>query len=131
TIAGQVKAGELVGVRAEGRHNWSVGVVRWVQQTQSSTQLGIQVVTRHAVPVGIAIVHKSGGFSEYLRALQLPALKARNQPATLITNAISFREYNEVRVYRPRARAEDTNQTDQSFQLSQKLFSTGGFCQFV
>ena len=30
-IPNQVKAGELLGIRDEGRQKWSVGVVRWVQ----------------------------------------------------------------------------------------------------
>lgn len=125
-IPGQLKAGELLGLREEGRHKWALGVVRWVQQTRDSTQMGVQVLAPHAVPVGIAVIQKTGGFSEYLRALQLPALKAINQPATLITNAISFREYNKVRIYHAAASA----QPESTCQLTQKLFSTGAFCQF-
>lgn len=128
-IPSQVKAGELMGLREEGRQKWSVGVVRWVQQTQGATQLGIQVIAPQATPVGIAIVHKTGGFSEYLRALQLPALKAVNQPATLLTNAVSFREYNKVRLYSAGDRTHQPQET--TVQLTQRLFSTGAFSQFA
>jgi hypothetical protein len=128
-IPSQVKAGELIGLREEGRQKWSVGVVRWVQQTQGATQLGIQVIAPHATPMGIAIVHKTGGFSEYLRALQLPALKAVNQPATLLTNAVSFREYNKVRLYSSGDHAHESHES--TVQLTQRLFSTGAFSQFT
>lgn len=125
-IPGQLKAGELLGLREEGRQKWALGVVRWVQRTRDSTQIGVQVLAPHAIPIGIAVVQKTGGFSEYLRALELPALKAVNQPATLLTNAISFREYDKVQVYY----AGDRAQTEPTRQLTQKLFSTGAFCQF-
>src|SRR5690606_40354429 len=85
----QLKAGELVGLREQGRSKWSIGVVRWVHQTKSSSQMGIQLLGPGATPLGIALLHKTGDYSEYLRALQLPALKAINQPATLLTNAVS------------------------------------------
>lgn len=127
----QVKAGELVGIRESGRQKWGVAVVRWVQQTRHATQLGIQVLAPHVTPVGIAIVHKTGGASEYLRALQLPALKAVNQPATLLTNAVSFREYNKVRVYYPVEQLQSSQQAELSVQLTQKLFATGAFCRFA
>lgn len=127
----QVKAGELLGLREEGRQKWNIGVVRWVQQAQDSTQLGIQILAPHAVAVAVAILHKTGEYAEYLRALALPSLKAINQPATLITNAISFREYNKVRLYRAPDSAGASQVEQQTLQLTQKTFSTGAFCQFA
>lgn len=129
TIPGQLKAGELLGLREEGRQKWALGVVRWVQRTRDSTQMGVQILAPHAIPIGIAVIQKTGGFSEYLRALELPALKAINQPATFLTNAISFHEYNKVRVYHAE-RAGSRAQPELTVQLTQKIFSTGAFSQF-
>src|SRR5690606_17389474 len=129
-IPGQLKAGELLGLREEGRQKWALGVVRWVQRTRDSTQMGVQILAPHAIPIGIAAIQKTGGFSEYLRALELPALKAVNQPATLLTNAISFHEYNKVRVYHAAERAGSRTQPELTLQLTQKSFSTGAFSQF-
>jgi cyclic-di-GMP-binding protein len=95
----QVRAGELVGLREHGRNKWAVGVVRWAHQIKGATQLGIQVLAPQAIPVGLAAVHKTGGFAEYLRALQIPELRAVNQPLSLITNAISFHEYSTARLF--------------------------------
>ncbi|MES2823305.1 MAG: hypothetical protein V4732_06875 [Pseudomonadota bacterium] len=128
-IPNQVKAGELLGLRDQVRNRWSLGVVRWANQTQGITQLGIQILAPQATPVGLAIIHKSGEASEYLRALEIPMLKAINQPATLITNAISFREYSKARLYR-RATQEDGESTSQSIQLTRRCFATGTFNQF-
>ena len=128
-IPSQVKAGELLGLRDPLRNRWSLGVVRWVNQTKGATQLGIQVLAASVAAVGLAIIHKTGDTSEYLRALEVPPLKAINQPATLITNAVSFREYSKARVYRRSATEPEGGQ--HSIQLTRRLFATGVFGQFI
>jgi cyclic-di-GMP-binding protein len=125
----QVRAGELLGLREYGRNKWSIGVVRWAHQIKGATQLGIQIIAPHAIPVGLASVHKTGGFAEYLRALQIPELRAVNQPPSLITNAISFHEHSKARLY-TQSQAGVSNEGDKSIQLTQRLFATGAFSQF-
>ena len=122
----QVRAGELLGLREYGRNKWSIGVVRWAHQIKGATQLGIQIIAPHALPVGLAAVHKTGGFAEYLRALQIPELRAVNQPPSLITNAISFHEHGKARLYSQQTGAGG----DKSIQLTKRLFATGAFSQF-
>jgi len=128
-IPNQVKAGELLGLRDPLRNRWSLGVVRWANQTKGATQLGIQILAAHVTPVGLAIIHKTGDSSEYLRALEIPPLKAINQPATLITNAISFREYSKVRIYQRKNNESEGEQNN--IQLTRRLFATGSFSQFT
>lgn len=125
----QVRAGELLGLREYGRNKWAIGVVRWAHQIKGATQLGIQILAPQAVPIGIAIVHKTGEFAEYLRALQIPELRAINQPASVITNAVSFHEYNKARLY-CQPTPGTTHTGDKSIQLTQRLFATGAFSQF-
>jgi cyclic-di-GMP-binding protein len=125
----QVRAGELLGLREYGRNKWSIGVVRWAHQIKGATQLGIQIIAPHAIPVGLAAIHKTGGFAEYLRALQIPELRAINQPPSMITNAISFHEYSKARLY-TQSQAGVSNEGDKSIQLTLRLFATGAFSQF-
>lgn len=125
----QVRAGELVGLREYGRNKWAIGVVRWAHQIKGATQLGIQIIAPHAIPVGLAAVHKTGGFAEYLRALQIPELRAVNQPPSMITNAISFHEFSKARLY-SQPQAGVSSDGDKSIQLTQRLFATGAFSQF-
>ena len=128
-IPNQVKAGELLGLRDPLRKRWSLGVVRWANQTKGATQLGIQVLAAIATPVGLAMIHKTGDSSEFLRALEIPPLKAINQPATLITNAVSFREYSKARIYK---RTDGVTEMEQhNIQLTRRLFGTGAFSQFT
>lgn len=125
----QVRAGELLGLREYGRNKWSIGVVRWAHQIKGATQLGIQIIAPHAIPVGIAAVHKTGGFAEYLRALKIPELRAVNQPPSLITNAISFHEHSKARLY-TQDQAGATGDGGKPVQLTQRLFATSAFSQF-
>lgn len=127
----QLKAGEILGMREQGRHKWSLGVVRWVQQARDATLIGIQTLAPQATPLGAAIIHKTGGYSEFLRALEVPPLKAINQPATLITNAVTFHEFSKVRLYRRNSGQQEENQKTQStVQLTRRRFSTGAISQF-
>lgn len=122
TIPGQARAGELIGLRETRRDQWATGVIRWVQQTRQGTQMGVQILARRAAPVGVAVVHNTGGFSEYLRGLEI----TEERDPTLVTNAISFREYGRVRVLRP----DQDGPRENGAQLTQQLFATGAAAQF-
>ncbi len=124
----QLKAGELIGLREYGRTKWAIGVVRWVHQIKGGTQMGVQVLSPQALPVALAVVQKTGGSSEYLRGLQIPEMRAINQPASLITNAITFHEFSKVKLYQ-QAQGGD-HRDNQNIQLMQRLFATGAFSQF-
>lgn len=128
-IPAQMKAGELIGLREYGSPRWSIGVVRWVHQLKGATQLGIQILAPQAQPIALAAIQKTGGFAEYLRALYIPALRGINQPPSVITNAISFHEYNKARLYSQAADGEAAV-GDQMIQLTRRLFATGAFSQF-
>jgi len=125
----QMKAGELIGLREYGSTRWSIGVVRWAHQLKGATQLGIQVIAPQAQPIALAAIQKTGEYAEYLRALKIPELRAINQPASVITNAISFHEYNKARLYSqpPEGTAYAG---DKTIQLTRRLFATGAFSQF-
>lgn len=125
----QMKAGELIGLREYGSTRWSIGVVRWAHQLKGATQLGIQVLAPQAQPIALAAIQKTGGFAEYLRALQIPELRAINQPPSVITNAVSFHEYNKARLYSQPPEGV-AYAGDKTIQLTRRLFATGAFSQF-
>lgn len=130
-IPSQVKAGELLGVREQGRRKWSLAVVRWMRQSRNATLLGLQVLAPNAVALAAAVVQKTDAPTEYLRVLQVPALKAIDQPTTLITNALSFHEYSKVQLYRPAGTSTDeSTPTVTPVQLTRRCFSTGAISQF-
>ena len=127
----QLKAGEILGMKEEGRHTWNIGVIRWVQQGRTSTAIGLQTLSPRATPLAAAVTYKAGETSEFLRALELPGLKAVNQPPTLITNAVTFHEYCKVRLYRRNSgQREENTKTQTLVQLTRRRFATGAISQF-
>lgn len=127
----QLKAGELLGLREQGRRQWSVGVVRWVQQARQATLLGVQVLAPRTAPLGAAVIDKSGELSDFHRALEVPAMRALNRPVTLLTNSVTFHEYSKVRLYRQHTgQAEDSDRNESRVQLTRRHFSTGSISQF-
>ncbi|GAB1261505.1 hypothetical protein [Aurantivibrio plasticivorans] len=121
-IPAHVRAGEIIGLREKGRHRWGVGVIRWVQQQQSSTRLGIQILAPKATPYAAAIEQPTGEYGDYMRILLLPELKAANQPATLITAFAPFQEYNRLEL-------NSFGEISQG-QLTRRIFSSGSISQF-
>jgi cyclic-di-GMP-binding protein len=123
----QVKTGELIALKEQNRSNRVLGVIRWAHQIKGATQLGVQILSPKATPVGIALIHRTGGFTEYLRGLQLPELRAVNQPTSLITNAVTFHENSKVKLFAP---DQEKLGLSSNIQLTKRLFSTGAFTQF-
>lgn len=121
-IPNQVKAGQVLGLREQGRHRWGLGVIRWIQQQRNTTRLGIQLLAPKTTPYGAAIQQNTGSYGDYMRVLMLPELKAANQPATLLTANLPFQEYSKITL---------NHQGDiQEGQLTRRLFATGSVSQF-
>lgn len=122
TIPNQVRAGEILGLREEGRHRWGLGVIRWIQQQRNATRLGIQLLAPKTTPYGACIQQATGDFSDYMRVLMLPELKAANQPSTLLTANLPFQEYDKITL---------NHQGEiQEAQLTRRIFGTGSISQF-
>lgn len=119
-----LKSGEIIGVKEAGDSSWTLGVIRWVRQVNDGVQFGVQVISPLAKPVALASITKTEKNSEYLRALLIPAIAAISQPATLITNALSFHETLKASLY------EDANHIS-TIQFNQKMLATGAIAQFT
>lgn len=121
-IPPQVKAGEVLGLRERGRYRWGVGVIRWVQQ-HDTTRLGVQLLAPKARPYGAAIEQPTGGYSDFRHVLMLPELKMANQPATLLTAFAPFQENHRVML--------NSYGKTSIARISRRVFSTGSASQFT
>ncbi|WP_148863490.1 GTPase [Marinobacter fonticola] len=118
-----LQAGEVLAVREQSAHPWSVAVVRWIRQLRNQgTQIGIELLAPSASPCGVRLIQKIGNSSEYLRGLLLPEITVIGQPATLITPRLPFQQGSRI-VLRQGDR-EDNG------QLSKRLSATGSISQF-
>ncbi|WP_273204888.1 GTPase [Marinobacter subterrani] len=118
-----LQAGEVLGVREQRTHPWSVAVVRWIRQIKhQGTQVGIELLAPSAAPCGVRLIQKIGNSSEYLRGLLLPEISVVNQSATLITPRLPFQSGSRISLLHD-------GREDQG-QLSRKVSSTGSVSQF-
>ncbi len=118
-----LQAGEILGVREQSSHPWSVAVVRWIRQIKHhGTQIGIELLAPSASPCGVKLIQKVGNSSEYLRGLLLPEISVVNQAATLITPRLPFQSGSRISLLHD-------GREDQGL-LSKKVSSTGSISQF-
>ena len=119
----QLRTGELIGVREEEHHEWTVGVIRWVRQlTHQGAQFGIELLAPRALPAAARVLKKTGDSGEFLRVLLLPELHAIAQPATLLVPAVGFTAGARVELLRQGA--------GERVQLLRRVSSTASFGQF-
>ncbi|MBK8970388.1 MAG: GTPase [Hahellaceae bacterium] len=122
-VPGNVQAGELLGVREDERHPWSIAVIRWVRQIkQQGTQFGVELLAPSAKPCGVQLIHKTGENSEFLRGLLLPELAPIGQPMTLITPRLPFQTGHRVMI--------NERGHESKVQLNRRLAATSSFSQF-
>ncbi len=118
-----LQAGEILGVREQKSHPWSVAVVRWLRQVRNQgTQVGIELLAPSAAPCGVRLIQKVGTSSEYLRGLLLPEISVVNQAATLITPRLPFQNGSRISLLHD-------GREDQG-QLLKKVSATGSISQF-
>src|SRR5690606_2332002 len=122
-IPPQVRAGEVLGLREQGRQRWSIGVVRWLQQQDQGTRIGIQLLAPKATAYAAALEQPTGDFSDYRRVLMLPELKGASQPATLLCPFAPFQENQRLVL--------NASGSTSLVQLTRRLFSTGSVSQFA
>ncbi|WLQ14517.1 GTPase [Hahella aquimaris] len=122
-VPGNVQAGELLGVREDESHPWSISVIRWIRQIkQHGTQFGVELLAPSAKPCGVQLTQKTGEGSEFLRGLLLPELPSIGQPATLITPRLPFQVGHKVII--------NKQGRETKVQLCRRVSATGSFSQF-
>lgn len=97
-LGNRVEAGELIGVREQGRRSWSIGVIRWIRKLKAGSQLGVQLISAQPVPYGASFMYDMGGYSDFMRALHIPAPSDPDQPPSLLTASVPFQEQGRVRL---------------------------------
>ncbi|WP_309045179.1 GTPase [Marinobacter sediminicola] len=123
SVPPSMQAGEILGVREQRSHPWSIAVVRWIRQVKNQgTQIGIELLAPSGSPCGVRLLQKVGNSSEYLRGLLLPEISVVNQAATLITPRLPFQPGSRISMLHD-------GREDQG-QLIKKVSSTGSISQF-
>ncbi|PXX89749.1 GTPase [Marinobacter vulgaris] len=122
-VPASLQAGEILGVREQSNHPWSIAVVRWIRQVRNQgTQVGVELLAPSAAPCGVQLIQKVGNSSEYLRGLLLPEISVVNKAATLITPRLPFQSGSRISLLHDGREDQGT--------LSRRISATGSISQF-
>lgn len=98
SIPAHAKAGELIAVREPRRHQWNLGVIRWVKQHKGTSQLGIQLIAQQARAIAAQQLQKTGDDNVFMRAfISEHAGEKLNQNA-IVTATVPFQAQNKVNI---------------------------------
>lgn len=118
----QVRAGDIVAMRAFPEATWMVASIRWLQQDEENRiEMGLQILSSRAVPVLVRPTIYTEG-QHYLPALLLPEIPILKQPARIATSKGTYTPLRELSILAPEGelKVRATKLTEQ--QMSYDLF---------
>ncbi len=122
-LPGDIKAGDIVGLKEEEHKDWVIAVIRWVSRLNNAkTLVGLELLSPRAIAYGARVHQKNGERAPPMRVLLLPEIKLVGQPQTLITPRTGFKERQKVTL--------GTSAESMTIQLLRHIASTGSFSQF-
>lgn len=122
-LPGDIKAGDIVGLKEEDHNEWVIAVIRWVSRlTNAKTLIGLELLSPRAIAYGASIHQKGEEKASPMRVLLLPEIKLVGQPQTLITPRTGFKERQKITL--------GTSVEACSIQLLRHVASTGSVSQF-
>jgi cyclic-di-GMP-binding protein len=122
-LPGDIKAGDIVGLKEEANTEWVIAVIRWVSRLSNArTLIGLELLSPRAIAYGASIQKKGEERTGPMRVLLLPEIKLVAQPQTLITPRSGFKERQKITL--------GTSAGAHSIQLLRHIASTGSYSQF-
>ncbi len=116
--------GELISIREkepDHTYQWRVGVIRWMQYSQSNgLEIGVQVLSPKVISCRIQRLERKN--EEPFNCLMLPGIKPIQQPSTLLLPAHAFRRGNILNMH--------VYERDMEIKLGTIREHTGSFTQF-
>ncbi|SFN04453.1 hypothetical protein SAMN05660284_00374 [Formivibrio citricus] len=97
----QVRAGDIVALRAFPEAAWMIASVRWLQQDEENCiEMGLQVLSSRAVPALVRPTIATEG-QHYLPALLLPEISILKQPARIAATKGTYTPLRELSILTP------------------------------
>lgn len=94
-IPAQLRAGEIIGLRAEGSYQWHIAVVRWVKSDETNRlDLGIQLIAPSATAIAIKPT-VGGAAAAFQVALLLPEIPLLKQSPCVVMPRGSYQAQRE------------------------------------
>ncbi len=118
----RVQDGQILAFRDADTDPWTIAVVRWIQHRDNELRTGVEILSQHALACGVGLILRDRPAADFMRALEVPAMDALDQRATLLIPNVPFKEGQKIYINRRGKREKAI--------LERCLFSTGSFARF-
>ncbi len=123
TAPNVLRSGELIAIREHHDSEWSVGLIRWVQQQLNyGAEFGVEILSQRGKSCGAKVLRQDGNTSDYMRAILLPEIREQNRSASIIVPILAFKSGHKISV---RLGSDQVK-----VQLLQEMIVTQSFSQF-
>ncbi len=120
----KAQIGELIALRehdAEGRFEWRIGVIRWMQFTKANgLEIGVQVLSPKVLASEVQRLNRLQ--EQPFDSLMVPGVKPLKQPATILLPSHAFKTGDKLKV--------KVLEQSMDIQLGTRREHTGSFTQF-
>lgn len=123
TTPNVLRSGELIAIRENDDAEWSIGLIRWVQQQlNSGAEFGIEILSQRGKSCGARVIRQDGYSSDYMRTILLPEMREQNRTASIIAPILAFKSGHKISI---RLGNEEVKA-----QLMREIVVTQSFSQF-
>jgi hypothetical protein len=117
------RIGELISFKEityEVNSDWTIGVIRRMRSERNSLELGVELLSPHAIPV---ILRRLEGEAFYMGGLLLPELTIINQRSSLLVPASPYKTGDEIAI--------NVHGQEIPVRLGDKVEATNGYARFI
>ena len=99
TTPNVLRSGELIAIRENDDAEWSIGLIRWVQQQlNSGAEFGIEILSQRGKACGARVIRHDGFSSDYMRTILLPEMREQNRSASIIAPILAFKSGHKIAI---------------------------------
>ncbi|MBC7751453.1 MAG: hypothetical protein H7Z73_07000 [Candidatus Saccharibacteria bacterium] len=120
TLPSVLRRGELICIKKNKDSAWSVGVIRWIQDHESSNiEFGVEIISDYIIACSARVTYESGYSSDYMRTLFLPKTAENSYDSIIAPTLFSEAEKISIRL----------GSEEFLVKVTRKIIVTNGFSQ--
>jgi len=86
----QLLIGQVLGIKTRNSQDWEIGEIRWVNHSESSSKVGIKVLSTNAYAIAVDTPLHLGQRENYCAGLLIPNKTATGPHTSLLVNPLKF-----------------------------------------
>jgi cyclic-di-GMP-binding protein len=93
----RIESGDILCIREHAKTDWNLGVIRWMRQYKSFTQIGVQLLGTHIIALAAAAPQRDGGYGDFMRAFWITGRDAQ-AASCLVTSHLVFSANTKIKL---------------------------------